>query len=250
VTVRSASSARRWLHCGLSVALPQEPDNPGPSAIIGTRFHALLEVALNAGKWVELEPLDEHFEFALRSTLDWFNAKLPGDVTILTEQAYELKPLGGYVFEHGKREPKWKDEAICRALPPSTKHRDYPNVDGAIYGTADVVVIQKGSVHVYDWKTGQKSDDHEYQLRTLALMAALTYGVDQAAASAVYINLKSGKVSDTTKVYDAYDLHMHNCAIRESSHKLARKELPNPNPGKYCFFCPAIGCPEKLRTSR
>jgi hypothetical protein len=22
---------------------------------------------------------------------------------------------------------------------------------------------------------------------------------------------------------------------------------PEPNPGKHCFFCPALGCPEKLR---
>ena len=55
----SASSTRRWVNCALSARLPQEPDDPGPAAKIGTRFHSLIEERITAGKWVPLEPLDE-----------------------------------------------------------------------------------------------------------------------------------------------------------------------------------------------
>lgn len=249
MTQRSASNTRRWLHCGLSVRLPQEEQVVGTAAVVGTRFHALVEAALDAGAWVELDPLDEHFEVPLRATLDWFNAKLPGDAKIQTEQAFELKPLGGYVKEPNVREPHWKDQMHCETLPKAG-HREYPNNPGAVYGTADVVIVHKGGVHVIDWKTGQKSDDHEYQLRTLGLMASLAYKHDHVMASAIYVNLQSGKVTEKTKIYDFYDLHVHASHIVDRSLELLRKEMPEPNPGKYCFFCPAIGCPEKLRTTR
>lgn len=246
MTARSASSTRRWLSCGLSVRLPQEPDNPGPAALIGTRFHSLVEKAIEAGQWVELDPMDGHFTSALQATLNWFNAKLPGDATIHTEQAFELKPLGGYESIPGKREPSWRDKMFCRVLP-KTGHRDYPNAPGAIYGTADVVVLQKGSAHVIDWKTGQKSDDHYSQLAMLALMASEAYKVDHVLASCVYVNLGTARVSETTKVFDFYDLHVHAARVFDSSIALTKPEMPDPVPGKYCFFCPAIGCPEKLR---
>lgn len=216
---------------------------------MGTHFHALVEKAIEAQAWVELDPMDGHFENALRATLTWFNAKLPGDAVIHTEQAFEMKPLGGYEPVPGKREPHWRDKMFCRALP-KTGHRAYPNADGAIYGTADVVVLQKGSAHVIDWKTGQKSDDHDAQLATLALMVADTYKIDHVVASAVYVNLKTAKVSEVTKVFDFYDLHIHASAIVDKSLELTRKERPEPVPGKYCFFCPALGCPEKLRNHR
>lgn len=246
MTVRSASSTRRWLHCGLSVRLPQEPDTPGPAAVMGTRFHALVEAALNAGEWVEPDPMDGHFVPALRATLNWFNTKLPGDAIVHTEQAFELKPLGGYESVPGQREPHWRDKMFCQVLPKAG-HREYPNVHGAIYGTADVVVLQKGSAHVIDWKTGQKSQDHEAQLLTLALMVAEVHKLDHVVASAVYVDLKTARITELTKVYDFYDLHVHASALVDSSMELTKKELPDPKPGKYCFFCPALGCPEKLR---
>jgi hypothetical protein len=213
---------------------------------VGTKFHALVEEAIKAGEWVALDLLDEHFEPALRATLAWFGGKLPGDAQILTEQAFELKPLGGYTQEPGKREPHWRDAMLCTVLPKAG-HREYPNVSGAVYGTADVVVLQKGSAHVIDWKTGKVSEDHEYQLLTLALMASVAFELDHVVASAVYIDLHKSKVSEKTKVFDFYDLHIHASRIVNRSHELLRKELPDPVPGKYCFFCPAVGCPEKLR---
>ena len=250
MTIRSASSTRRWLSCGLSVRLPQEKDQPGPAAIIGTRFHALVEKAIDAGKWVDLEPLDEHFSFALKSTLDWFNSQIPGNSQILTEQAYEIQPLGHYEHVEGRREPAWRERMQCRALPKTGGHRDYPNKPGCIYGTADVVVTVRVSVHVYDWKTGQKSDDHEAQLATLALAAAEAHGVEHATASAVYVNLKSGKVTPHTRIFDTFDLHIHASQIVAKSIEHVADKMPWPVPGKYCFFCPAIGCPEKLRNHR
>ncbi|MGA1062100.1 MAG: DUF2800 domain-containing protein [Ilumatobacteraceae bacterium] len=247
MTARSASSTRRWLACGLSVRLPQDKGQEHPSAAVGTRFHALVEAALVARKWVELDPMDAHFELPLRETLKWFDAKASGAADFMTEQAYELKPLAGYATTPGQREPRWNDRASCRVLPKTGQHRDYPNAHGCIYGTADAVIIHKGAVHVIDWKTGQKSEDHDSQLLTLALMASMVVGVEHVTASAVYINLQTGKVREHTRVLDSFDLSIHAGAITRASIVYEQNQLPDPVPGKYCFFCPAVGCPEKLR---
>lgn len=247
--VLSASGSRRWLACALAAQLPQEEGVPHPSALVGTRFHKLVETAVAARQWVDLEPLDEHFAPALRATLEWFNAQASDAVEILAEQAYELAPLGGYVNEPDRREPKWRDVMSCSRIDLAG-HRAYPNREGRIYGTADVVVLGKGIAHVIDWKTGKKSDDHEAQLKTLALMVADAEHVNHVRATAVYVNLQTAKVSEQTWLFDSFDLHLHAGAIVSLAHKLLSKELAEPQPGKHCFFCTAIGCPEKLRTTR
>lgn len=247
--VLSASGSRRWLACALSAQLPEDAGVPHPSAMVGTRFHKLVEGAVTARQWVDLDPLDEHFAPALRATLEWFAAKSTDDDQILVEQAYELSPLGGYFDQPGKREPRWRDAMTCTRLP-AAGHREYPNRPGRVYGTADVVMLGKGAAHVIDWKTGRKSDDHEAQLKTLALMVADAEHVNHVRATAVYVNLQTAKVSEQTWLFDAFDLHLHAGAIATLARQLADAKASQPNPGKHCFFCHAVGCPEKLRTTR
>ena len=246
--ILTASSTEEWISCALRAWLPSEASVAGPAAIVGTRFHKLVEGAIAAQQWVTLDPLDECFETPLRNTLEWMSRTVPQG-TLLVEQAYELWPLGGYHTVPGQREPHWRDSMSCRRLD-KVGHRDYPNVEGRIYGTADLVVVDGTMAHVIDWKTGKRSDAHTSQLKTLALMVAEAEGVGHVKASAVYVNLQSGKVTEQTIVLDQFYLHMHAGAIVSLSKRLLQKETPDPNPGKYCFFCPAVGCPEKLRTNR
>lgn len=248
-SVLSASGARRWLACALSARLPEEASSPGPAAITGTRFHKALEGAITAQQWVDLDPLDEHMAPALRATLEWVTPQL-SDAEVLVEQAYELKPLGHYEQIPQKREPQWRETMGCSRIA-LTGHREYPMRYGCIYGTADLVILSKGSAHVIDWKTGKKSDDHEAQLLTLALMVAEAEKVSHVRASAVYVNLTNAKITERSWLFDAFDLHLHAGAIVSSAMKiLVDKAMPDANPGPHCHFCPAIGCPEKLRTSR
>lgn len=244
----TASSTEEWLNCALRAWLPAEPSEAGPAALIGTRFHKLAEAAIVAQQWVALDPLDEGFEAPLRNMLEWMSVTLPQG-TMLVEQAYELWPLGGYHPVPGQREPHWRDSMSCRRLD-KVGHREYPAVEGRIYGTADLVVIDGTMAYVIDWKTGKKSDSHTSQLKTLALMVAEAENINHVKASAVYVNLKSGKVSENSVMLDQFDLHMHAGAIVSLSKRLLQTNMPEPSPGKHCFYCPSVGCPEKLRTNR
>jgi hypothetical protein len=246
--VLTASSTEEWINCALRAWLPAEASVAGPAAIVGTRFHELVEAAIVAQQWVTLDVLDEGFEVPLRNVLEWMSTSVPQG-TMLVEQAYELWPLGGYHQVPGQREPHWRDSMSCRRLTKAG-HREYPNVEGRIYGTADLVVIDGTMAHVIDWKTGKKSDSHTSQLKTLALMVAEAEHVSHVKASAVYVNLKSGKVSEHSILLDQFDLHMHAGAVVSLSKRLLQKETPDPNPGKHCFYCPSLGCPEKLRNNR
>lgn len=245
MTCPSASSTRRWARCPLSAALPQEPDDPGPAAKIGTRFHTLIEERITAGKWLPLDPMDDVFERPLRAALEWLNTVIPEPCEILVEQAYELSPLPAYDFVPGKREPSWREGITCTLLG-KIPHRQYPNRPGRVYGTADVVIRSKDFVHVIDWKTGRKSKDHPAQLRSLALMETVVRPVSSAKSSAVYVNLQSAKVTSEDEILDTFDLHVHAGAIVAAMKDILADEKPAPVPGDYCFHCPAIGCPEKL----
>lgn len=243
--VLSASSTEEWINCALRAYLPEEAREPGEAAMIGTRFHKLAEGPIAARQWAPLDPLDEVFERPLRATLAWLDEQLlPGD-EVLVEQAYELAPLGGYVEVPGKREPHWRDTLTCKTVKLEG-HRGYPNIEGRIYGTADVVLVRGKSAIVIDWKTGRASPSHRSQLLTLGLMASEAHKVSNVTGIAAYVNLKTSKVTAETWIFDAFDLHVHAGAIVRLSKQLLSKQMPDPNPGKYCFFCPSLGCPEKL----
>jgi hypothetical protein len=71
--------------------------------------------------------------------------------------------------------------------------------------------------------------------------------VSTVKATAAYVNLQTGKVNPVTWLFDAFDLHVHAGQVVRLSKELVGSTTPEPNPGKHCFFCPALGCPEKLR---
>ena len=136
---------------------------------------------------------------------------------------------------------------VCTALE-KRGHREYPKNPGAFYGTADVVILESGAAHVIDWKTGRKSDAHGPQLASLALMVAEVYKLSHVKATAVYVDLKSGKVKAESRMLDSFDLHVHaGELVSIFKGRSIGGQLPDPTPGKHCFYCPALGCPEKLR---
>lgn len=243
-----SASRSDLLACELATRLPWDEPEAGPAAQVGTRFHELVEAALRAREWQPLDPLDAAFELPLRAALEWFSANAAPDAgEVLLEQAYELKPLGGYLNEPGQREPHWRDAMFCAPLA-KRGHRDYPRNDAAFYGTADVVILDGRGGHVIDWKTGRRSEGHRAQLLSLALMVAEAHKLDHVQATAAYVDLKTGKVKTESFVADAFDLHVHAGAlVRVFKGRAVGGTMPDPAPGKYCFFCPALGCPEKLR---
>jgi len=190
-----------------------------------------------AREWVPLDDLDASFEPALRNTLAWFSEQVTDLEDILTEQAYELKPLG--------------DGGLVSTRLPRASHRSYPQTDGSFFGTADVVILGKGRAHVIDWKTGRRSDEHLAQLKSLALMVAEAEGVDRVQASAVYVNMENGRVKSETFMLDSFDLRIHaGELIRVYQDRARAGVLPDPIPNKGCFFCPAVGCPEKVKVKK
>ena len=243
-----SASRSDLLACELATRLPWDEAPAGPAAQIGTRFHELVEAALRAREWVALDALDAAFESPLRAALEWFTSTaLPDSGEVLLEQAYELSPLGGYVHEPGTREPHWRDVMTCKPLE-KRGHRDYPSNRYAFYGTADVVVLDKRTAHVIDWKTGRRSDGHRAQLLSLALMVAEAHKLDHVTATAAYVDLKTGKLKTESFVADSFDLHVHaGMLARVFKGRTTDGAMPDAVPGKYCFFCPAVGCPEKLR---
>lgn len=245
----SASSTATWVNCQLSARLPQEHYDVGPAAKVGTRFHALIAACIDASEWVPLDPMDAAFEPSLRAALTWLDTELSHPCDVYAEQAFEVAPLGAYEREEGVREPKWRELFTAKVLK-GVSNRNYPGEYARIYGTADVVIVDKDSVHVIDWKTGSKRPEYVDQLRTLGVAAAEVYGRNTVKVTAAYVNIDKATVKTVTDILDGLDIHTHAGAMASAMRAIVGKPLPDPVEGKHCWNCHAVGCPAKLRNAR
>lgn len=125
-------------------------------------------------------------------------------------------------------------------------HRDYSKANGRLSGTADLVWLttidgKPIAATIWDWKAGTGHDAGP-QLRSLALMVARTYGIEQVTVAALEVTAE--RVLEVAREeLDAFGL---SAAAGEIDALLSGIETSAPVPGAHCgeLYCPArLTCP-------
>lgn len=115
-------------------------------------------------------------------------------------------------------------------------------------GTADCMAVIDNVLHVWDWKSGEfGAQKARMQLRTLAVMGAALFGVDEVRTFSVFVDA-SGQEAPRVAVSEelgALELAEHASALREGFDRVVDA---NPVLGEHCneCFCGQRGsCPER-----
>lgn len=143
----------------------------------------------------------------------------------------------------------------ARQLPKSDKLRDYyhdascppdciRHVNGDEQpGSTDVVTMADDAIEVIDVKTGVTPlEQYIPQVRTLAVMAARTYGVSRARVRLVKLH-KDAPAEEWSDTLRRADL---DAIAEELAGQLAAAQTAEPSPGPHCngMWCPArVVCP-------
>lgn len=139
-------------------------------------------------------------------------------------------------------------------------HRAYGKEEGLhiLYGTADLVGLDADgeTVVVYDYKSGWGRQDaaaDHWQLRGLALAAALAYGRTHARVGIIRVP-ETGRPSFDVDELDAFDLdtiEVDLCAVldqvAEARDAIQAGRTPEVTTGRHCRYCPAFhACPAQV----
>lgn len=186
-------------------------DPSGPSATIGTEFHEECERQIRA------KDLNVRYQ--------------------CVEQALNLLP-GAFVSAEWAVGIDLKD-GTCALL--NVENRQYPK--GFLCGTADLVLVDKTTIAVIDWKTGKESSTHMDQVKLLAAMFSMaTGGFKDAIASLFYVNLDG-----TVRVVRTEQVHDPAPIVRTAYSLAMQANDSGPWPGSHCVekWCPhAAYCSE------
>ena len=153
---------------------------------------------------------------------------------------YVEEVLGGITATEVQFDVNTKDWTVT--VKEFSDGRDYGDLPGHLYGTADVVKVEldKSTVHVLDWKTGRGTGALE-QLKSLGGAAALYYGVENVVLHAVHV--------EASKHYPIGVWTFSASALREhlldvSFNLGIPKAIPDPGPHCSELYCPyADRCP-------
>lgn len=210
-----------WLAelCPASHVLPQVRETSAGQAF-GTAVHKYAELAPQVGKAEAL-------------------AAIPED---MRERCGELDPASLPV---GNREvPIEYDLEHGEAQILDVADRAYPNREGCLYGTIDVLQIQRQAV--WDYKTGRPGPAHEsLQLATLGLFAARAFRWDEVTVG--HLRIDGERLRLDAHLLSGIELAAVHARIKsiQARYEAAKsQELPDVYPGEHCTMCPAMpACP-------
>lgn len=209
----TASAVPRLMKCPASAVLPHH-EYKTEDADAGVENHEAMEDAANAG---ETDKLPE----AIRDLVAGLNLE--------TETAFAYDVATGESRRLGK-----VDRAYANLSPYE------------IPGTLDLLAVGSRLV-VVDYKRYLEVDapDTNAQTTTYALMAARHFRRDDVTVAIAYLG--AGRERTEIAELGAFDLDAHAAALRQLHADVLRAASdPQPNPGKWCQFCPAfMSCPKQ-----
>jgi hypothetical protein len=204
-----------------------ENDYPKTEASFGHEFHANMELAINLGERIvaHADPRMmtlvqrgyEWIDFALAKTGNGARAEVPLAWDLSTDKARTL---------------------------PSNGQRDYTQATPTeLCGTADIILLTPdGTLHIYDWKTGNDLSYARDQLRTLAVLGVKRYRAKRCVIAALKVD-ENGVEEVGREELDAFDVEVIAEGLRQYLSAIPTSE---PNPGAHCFdfYCPhRVHCP-------
>ena len=231
VNLPTASGMDRAMHCAGSMALPQVYSAPGKAAVRGSVLHKFIETARTRGRQEALAEIADDDLRNQAATID-----------------LESLPVGA-------------ESEVALAYNPSTGHarrltlpeqRGYPNEDGVLYGTADLVGVGSDFVFIADFKTGQPavSARESWQLRFLATAAAVLAEKRTAKVAMLYLS-DSGTWRQDPAEFSTADLGSFASEMREmmrrgeaAAEDVANGNTPPLSTGGWCRWCKSMSvCP-------
>lgn len=224
-----ASSSYRWFECPGSIFLISNlpPSTPSHYALEGTEAHTYLADIL-LGK-TRLELIPEKFKEPLRIALD-----------VIRTQIADAK-VG---------DPRLKP--VERGLLYVEKRFDLSHIHTGLYGTADIVIVDKIKklLTVADYKHGSGiavSVENNSQLLYYAL-GAYTSLESQNTIEKIKLQIIQPRIqySDPVQSWEITPVELFDFAFELKEKAIAtEKEDAALKQGEHCRFCPAINfCPE------
>lgn len=210
-----------WLAelCPASHVLPQVRETSAGQAF-GTAVHKYAELAPQVGKEEALAALPEE----------------------MRERCGELDPASLPV---GNREvPIEYDLEHGEAQILDVADRAYPNREGCLYGTIDVLQIQRQTV--LDYKSGWPGPANEsLQLAALGLFAARAFRWDEVTVG--HLRIDGERLRLDFHLLSGIELaavHARLKSILARYEAAKSQEIPDVYPGDHCAMCPAMpACP-------
>ena len=216
----TASKVSLLADCGYSFRddAIQDPWRDSPSAARGTAIHEAIDDFISTGRY---QPPPEVVD------------EVAAAVAWLHEQRWERTELSSEVAFG------WAPETDTAEIYDVTG-RGYPR-DGKLHGTADIIVRTDAGVFVGDWKSGDGSSAGP-QLRTLGLMAARAYGLDEITVAA--LEVKAWGVTEVCR--ETLDSFALSALAGELADQIASVPNAEPRAGAHCSekYCNSrLSCP-------
>lgn len=226
-----ASSAHRWLVCTPSARLEESlgiPDTGSSYAAEGTAAHEYAELELRY-RLGEITKRSYAGRLRAHKATEWWGPEMEECIGDYATQIVE-------VVEDLKREGKNPTVELEQRV-------DYSEYVPGGYGTADVVILSEGELHVIDLKYGKGvpvSAEDNPQLRLYALGAALKYQIIYGFATVRMTIVQPRLGSTSTDCLSYADLIDWAESYVEPRARAADEGRGEPNPGeKQCRWCKA-----------
>lgn len=228
----TASQLDRAIACPASLTLPVVTQATSPAARNGIVLHSFIEAARAdpAARAKALAAIDDEDLRARAEAID---------LSAIPRGADSEVAFG------------WDPATDAGTRYPNVKARGYPD-DGLLHGTADLVFVADGTVHIWDFKTGviQVSAD-SWQLKFLALAACRYAGASRATVAIQQLGF-SGRWFTDEATLEEWDLDEVAGTLRALP---ARAEAAGAasrfSPGEHCRYCPSISyCPAQTALAK
>lgn len=213
----SASSSKQWLHCPPSVRLQEGfPNESSVYAAEGTFAH-------------------EVCEYKVRRYLHE-RVKRPQSEEFYTEEIDQITDVYAEFVITVIEQMRCNG---CEPLVMVEERVDYSHVAPSGFGTADILIVGKGLLHVVDFKTGQGvfvDCDYNSQMMLYALggLAAYGYIYDIETVRMTIVQPRLDNIS--TFECNRKELKAWGESIKPTA-KLAYEGKGEQNPGDWCRFC-------------
>jgi hypothetical protein len=184
----------------------KEEFNPGPAALRGTRIHDSIEQGF------------------LMQSKEPFDPEIPEKVSLWLQE-----PLQDSITGKCQAFPEMQ---FC--LNAEWESVEFDAEDGYIRGFMDNVFVYENRVHVHEYKTGRKYDEHAHQKQLYAMVCLLLYpDISEVTVEGIYIDSKEREAT----IYSRSHLTSMKYTWKREIDRMFIPMYP-ARPGIQCRWCP------------